>query len=148
MADVFTSLNFNGNRLFNADLTALPSNSFPPMVINSPETIIAGPGIIVADNGDGTITISAAPPVQLKVEAYRERFTVTDPFIEAPLTVTHNLASTGVAVTVIEVNSPSRPVAAQVEIVTENMVAVSLTGEPGGVFDVLVIAGVDPGGIV
>lgn len=148
MADVYTSLDFNGNSILNADLTLLPSNSFPPTMIISTSNIVAGPGIIVEDNGNGTITISAQPPANLKVEAYRERFTVTDPFIEAPLMVTHDLASDGVSVTVIEVSTPSRPVAAQVEIIDENTVAVSLTGEPGGVFDILVVAGVNPGGIV
>jgi hypothetical protein len=140
--DIYVDQNFHGNRLLSADLTDLDPSLLPPDLVQG--RIIAGDGIEIVDNGDGTVTISAKP-AQLKVEAYRERFVVSDPVAEIPLLVTHGLGSTTVATTVLEVGGDgSRPVSAQVLVVDVNSVEVLLSGESPATFDILVVAGVDP----
>jgi hypothetical protein len=145
--NVYTDLDYHGNKFFNADLTQIPRESFPPDTLPGSSTILAGPGIVVTDNGDGTVTISAAPPPALKVEAFNQRFTVTDPLSQAPLTVVHNFGTTLVAVTVLEVGTPSVPVHAKVSVIDENTVEALLTGEATGLYDIFVVAGIDPGNV-
>lgn len=140
--DIYVDQDFHGNRLLSADLTELDPSLLPPNLVQG--RIIAGDGIEIVNNGDGTVTISVKP-AHLKVEAYRERFVVSDPTSEIPLLVTHGLGSTAVATTVLEVNGDgSRPVSAQVLVVDINSVEVLLTGESATTFDILVVAGVDP----
>ena len=145
---VYTDLDHKGNKLLNVDLTQVATNMFPSGIGGTPggiTDIMAGYGILVTDNGDGTITVSAAPPAQLKVEAFNQRFSVADPLAQAPLRVQHYFGTTLVAVTVLEVGTPSVPIKAQVSVVDVNTVEVLLTGETAGEFDVFVIAGLVPG---
>ena len=144
--NVYTDMDYHGNKFFNADLTQIPREAFPPDTLPSADTIVAGPGIVVTDNGDGTITISAAPPAALKVEAFNQRFTVTDPLSQEPLRAVHGFGTTLVAVTVLEVGNPSVPVHAKVSVVDDNTVEALLTGEAVGEFDVFVVAGITPPG--
>jgi len=145
--NVYTDMDYHGNKFFNADLTQIPREAFPPDTLPGAATILAGDGIIITDNGDGTITVSAAPPASLKVEAFNQRFTVTDPLSQAPLRAVHGFGTTLVAVTVLEVGNPSVPVHAKVSVIDENTVEALLTGEATGLFDIFVVAGIDPGNV-
>lgn len=132
---VYVDQDHKGNKIVNADLTQIDPIFLHPDVLVQTE-VLAGDGIDVAHNPDGTVTVSTLP----SVTSYRERFTVTNQSAQEPLVVAHNLGENVVSVAVVEVGNPSRPVIGLISLIDENTAEVLLTGEGAGIYEVLVLS--------